>query len=78
MRVRYLKKETSADPTPRKGQEGTYIRPGDASFIRIAGESREDRAYRLAKFAETHSMILWDGCRHAWNCPNDDFEILED
>jgi hypothetical protein len=70
-RVKFVGPET--DMPPEKGREGTYLGPGKLS-MRIVAHTEEQHEERKKVYAETHSMIHWDGCTYPWNCTNDRFE----
>lgn len=61
---------------PQNGQEGFLRGPG-RRIITEDNETPGERAMLNREYAETHSMILWDGNSHPWNCPNTDFEIID-
>ncbi len=75
MRCRFIGPES--DLPPKIGTLGTYIGPGDQSYLTLGGETPEEKQKRLAEYAETHSMIHWDGITHPWNCRNAEFEFCE-
>jgi hypothetical protein len=75
-RVVFIGPESDGLP-PFIGRKGSYVGLGKLHIRRIA-DTKEEHAEKCDAYSVTHSMIHWDGCTYAWNCPNDSFKFLKE
>ena len=75
-RVVFIGPEDTSGLPPFIGRKGSYVGLGNLQ-LRVISDTREEHAAKCDAYSMTHSMIHWDGCTYAWNCPNDSFKFLK-